>query len=870
MKKLFNDRGIITGLTSLILTSCKQTIVVNEAVLVDEPATKTDLCGFIKDSLIDWSFGIWFVVFLLVGLLIWKWGYSILEWYKRKPVSNKVLIAMAILAIIFVISCIPNSQKDEYGGWFALPVMMALGFFIAIFQNLNNRIKQRHKNKKCNEQMPKAVIRQHNLRLLALFMAWIWSCGWVLYFIAIGISYRPHVGSEVFFRSSLASLQLFVMTIDSNIIDSIWSHDVLKGMICCAGVAATICTVILIMLLVVSRLMAYLHINNLAINNQRNHLYIFFDICDASRLLAQNIYDEDPQAVIVYVDNAISNKTEYEDDKTESWRSVLDILSFRRKTIHDIEENDRTAIAMASSDICSITNDTTDVLGNIGLETVKKLMIRLNGLSDAQLHIFLLSEERDTNVRATSILVRDDLIGCKGYKTTVYCHARRDGVNRVLEDLGLSVDSNIVVKILDSAHLAMEYLMRDVENHPVNFVDVETIEDDNPGSVSSEFVSLVMGFGETGQEAVKFLYEYGAFVDKKANEKNSYRSPFSCYVVDNNMQKLEGPFIADVPAAECIKSSAADSKVILSREAIIRFYELDFRSDDFFTTVLKEIANKLNYVVVAVGDDELNMTVAVEILSYVRKHRDNLENFCIYVRAYEKGTFKHLSEIAKHYNKRLAMTEDEIVKKIVLFGQNQEIYTYNLVIRDQYQEKGEKYYETYRSLNLDPANDEGPWNKRHTDTLQKEGTTKWERLSKIRRKENQDRSNALHALTKIRLLEKAVRIEKAKDFALRALAKRDGSKDHINYSELSDSEMQLMLNLAMCEHLRWNAAHEMLGYQNNTKGHSCDERLKMHNCLKDWQELDKETDAVDYIKDYKLYDFGVVETSFKLTYVEGE
>ena len=854
----------------MMLASCKQTIVVNEAVLVDEPATKTDLCGFIKDSLIDWSFGIMFVIFLLFALLIWRRGYNILEWYKRKPTSSKVLIAMSILALIFVISCIPNAHKDEYGGWFALPLMMALGFFIAICQNLNKRIKQRRNQKESDEHLPKALIRQHNLRLLALIMAWIWSCGWVVYFVAIGVSYRPHVGSEVFFRSALASLQLFVMNIDSNIIDSIWSHDVLKGMICCAGIAATICTVILIMLLVVSRLMAYLHINNLAINNQRNHLYIFFDICDASRLLAQNIYDEDPQAVIVYVDNAISNKTEYEDDKTESWRSVLDILSFRRKTIQDIEENDRTAIAMASSDICSITNDTTDVLGNIGLETVKKLMIRLNGLSDAQLHIFLLSEERDTNVRATSILVRDDLIGCKGYQTTVYCHARRDGVNRVLEDLGLSVENNINVKILDSAHLAMEFLKRDVENHPVNFVDIETIEDDNPGSVSSEFVSLVMGFGETGQEAVKFLYEYGAFVDKKANEKNSYRSPFSCYVVDNNMQKLEGPFIADVPAAECIKSSAADSKVILSREAIIRFYELDFRSDEFFTTVLKEIANKLNYVVVAVGDDELNMTVAVEILSYVRKHRDNLENFRIYVRAYEKGTFKHLSEIAKHYNKRLAMTEDEIVKKIVLFGQNQDIYTFNLVIRDQYQEKGEKYYETYRSLNLDPANDEGPWNKRHTDTLQKEGSTIWERMSKIRRKENQDRSNALHALTKIRLLEKTVRIEKAKDFALRALANRDGSKDHINYSKLSAPEMKLMLNLAMCEHLRWNAAHEMLGYQNNTKGHSCDERLKMHNCLKDWQELDKETDAVDYIKDYKLYDFGVVETSFKLKYVEGE
>ena len=75
-----------------------------------------------------------------------------------------------------------------------------------------------------------------------------------------------------------------------------------------------------------------------------------------------------------------------------------------------------------------------------------------------------------------------------------------------------------------------------------------------------------------------------------------------------------------------------------------------------------------------------------------------------------------------------------------------------------------------------------------------------------------------------------------------------------------------MQNLAMCEHLHWNAAHEMLGYVNNETGHSCDERTKQHNCLKSWQELDKESDAVDYIDDYKIFDYGVVETSFKLSF----
>ena len=856
-----------TLLSGLLLTSCKQTILINEAVLVDEPATKTDLYGFIKDSLIDWRFGIWFTVFLLLALVIWKKGNSILEWYKHKPMSSKVLIAMVVLAVIFIFGCIPGAyNSQEYGGWFALPVMMTIGTFLAICINLFKRIRTGFDSTEKLKHIPNNVRRQHNLRLLALFIAWIWSCGWILYFIAIGVAYKPHVGSEVFMRSALASINLFVMNIDSNIIDSIWSHDVLKGMICSAGFAATLCTVILIMLLVVYRLMAYLHISNLVINDQRNHLYVFFDMCDASKLLAQSIYNEDEKSVVVFVANAMSNKTEYEDDKTESWRSVLDILSFRRKTIQDIEENERRAIAVASSDICSVDAEEKDVLGNIGLETVKKLMRKLDGIKDAQLHVFLLSEDRDTNVRSTSILVRDEMIGCSGVNTTLYCHARRDGVNRILEEMGLSAEKEINVKILDSAHLAMEYLKCDVKNHPINFVDINKIDNDNPGSVSSEFVSLVMGFSETGQEAVKFLYEYGAFVDKKATEDKSYRSKFSCHVVDCNMKKLEGEFIASAPSVNYVKSS--DVKKENNKEgAVINFYELDYRSDEFFTEVLEGIAESLNYVVVAIGDDELNMTVAVEILSYVRKKRKNLDNFCIYVRAYEKGPFKHMSEIAKHYNMRLGRTAADDVNKIILFGQNQEIYTFDLIVADMYLEEGKKYYATYRSLQIDPKNDEGTWEERHNKALKPSNkTTKWERLSKIRRKESQDRSNALHSYTKIRILEHAVGKDNAKDFALRALGGRKGRKKDIRYSTLNDKENHLMLNLAMCEHLRWNAAHEMMGYKKNDVENECNELTKSHNCLRPWQELDEESDKVSYIDDYKVYDYGVVETSFKINY----
>ena len=285
--------------------------------------------------------------------------------------------------------------------------------------------------------------------------------------------------------------------------------------------------------------------------------------------------------------------------------------------------------------------------------------------------------------------------------------------------------------------------------------------------------------------------------------------------------------------------------------------------------MLGKIVQTINYVVVAIGDDETNMTAAVEILRYVRRYRKNLDDFCIYVRAYEKGTFKHLEDIKDHYNLRLSKDGKTPVEKIVLFGGNEDIYTYELVVRDQYEIDGQEYYEAYRSLQIDPDNDDGSWTERRYKILRpNEKSTKWERMSKIRRKESQDRSNAIHAKTKITLLKKTVGEENAKDYALRALKKREGRQSTISYPNLNYSENTLMLNLAMCEHLRWNAAHEMMGYVNNEDGHECDELRKKHNCLKPWEELDKESDAIDYIDDYKLFDYGVVETSFKLEYTK--
>ena len=71
-----------------------------------------------------------------------------------------------------------------------------------------------------------------------------------------------------------------------------------------------------------------------------------------------------------------------------------------------------------------------------------------------------------------------------------------------------------------------------------------------------------------------------------------------------------------------------------------------------------------------------------------------------------------------------------------------------------------------------------------------------------------------------------------------------------------------LVNVSICEHLRWNASHLMMGYVRmpNPKGSSsCDEKRKQHLCIVNWNELPQEPD-------YKEYDYMVVKTTINMYY----
>lgn len=614
-----------------------------------------------------------------------------------------------------------------------------------------------------------------------------------------------------------------------------------------------------------------------------DELYVFWGMNKATYCLAKDIKNTYMSGKkIGSFETIIINTTEDDEDETTREHTAVERLfsffSFKKEELNQYNELGcltenvfrRISKIKAFSD-----SDYMDVLIK---EMDATSLVRLIRKTDKKVHIFLLGQDEEENIIGTTRLCRDTSVKtyAASHNVSIYCHARYDSINRVIEDKYSA--GNIEVKVLDSSHESINILRSTLDYHPVNFVDIDT--EDNLGTVKSGFTSLVVGFGETGRDAVRYLYEYGAFVSCHSSKEDDTphtiyadgkgpwvsRSDFRCYIIDKDANKLSGQFFANAPAASGI-----------------HVWNTDIFTPEFYKNI-DTICDELNYVVLALGDDELNITTAVRLFIYIRKHRKDLKNLKLFVRCHNHEQKKHLQHIADHYNQ--CNCKDEYHEHIVIFGTEDELYTYDQVIENDFVDEGRQY----NALYCEASGEDGPknqWESRHQMLLNKKTL---DALSELRRKESQDVANAYHAFTKVQIMKKVAEDENGhvKPELQRIhdclenmrFAPKFTRQDGLIAAEgdFTEQEQLLFRNLARLEHLRWNAAHEMLGYQNYADGdpgmvlvkekedrHQCNERFKLHNCLVGWQKLDAESKMVkSYEADFKLYDFIVITTTFML------
>ena len=498
--------------------------------------------------------------------------------------------------------------------------------------------------------------------------------------------------------------------------------------------------------------------------------HIFIGCNSASEILANDIHTKHPEQCIIFIDLP-------EENENIQGVSVIDIISRFFKDSKEKEGYDKYVV----------------------LKAEKRMDKLVPWLENKDNTVYILSDSQESNMSILEKLwEHKDKFKCK-----IYCHAKKEGLVNRYDSI---TDIKDRIKFIDSSYLAVEYLKKHNTGEllPVNFVDIAKEEGKgNLGYVTSDFNCAVIGFGETGKEAVKFLYEFGAFPDM-FNDK----APFKCHIFDKNINKELGEFGIDLKTL--CSPEAKENEFIL--------HTCEIGSIEFRAEMLKLI-NELNYIVVCLGNDDQNIEVALNIADFATlEGRDTGKNFCIAVKQ---------SKLSKLNEDTLRNANATYYKCLHPFGMMETIWKNHIISNEQMDNDARRFFESYSTLSaalnaeLYPEYPVDTWEQRE-EKSRSENYSYADRCD-AKRKIAQDYSNCLHVETKRILC-------KGSDVKAKMIREINDNDKHC------DGDYAAILKyLAVCEHLRWEASHLMLGYRPTDGGNKADRKL--HNCIKPFLEL---------------------------------
>ena len=550
-------------------------------------------------------------------------------------------------------------------------------------------------------------------------------------------------------------------------------------------------------------------------------VHIFFDINSASRLLASDIrktkgHEKD---LIVFVDCQQQNDR----NRPLSIATIFNLYSARKELLQ--MARDMGAILkriytpiydISDNNVCSILN------------------IEWAIRRGSRCKFYFFNEKENENIMAAIKIQEDKIYSTEEIdkmKVKLYCLASRESVNRFFE---YNPKNGIEIELIDSSFLSITELKANVKYQPVSYITY----DPETALATSPFHAMIVGFGETGQEAFKFLYEFGQFI----YDNNSDASEFHCSIFDCNLQQIKPRFEIRYPA-------------IRNNWKLFSWHQCNYK-DNLFWDEVKRIIDDLNYVVISTGNDDDNIALAVDLYEYALLHRKNgLHQFAIFVRIYCANKEAHLEFIRRY-------TEEG---KIYLFGKIEDLYQVKCIWRHEQEKEAKVFYTEYAQLEAyyKEKGEYTTWEERHQYAVDSGDTAKYR---DVLRKESQDLSNTYHKFTK-RLLGVKLRINE--------INKEEFKKQLTSEEIVTDAYKGKSLpyiNLSRLEHKRWNAAHEMMGYETMTvdefeaqeadeNGYipSCQVLKKKHVCLVDWNEIPK----LPLKYDVRPYDTLVVLTSLQ-------
>ena len=569
-----------------------------------------------------------------------------------------------------------------------------------------------------------------------------------------------------------------------------------------------------------------------------NHTtYVFWGLNERSYMLARDVYKRRVgRERVVFVDFPDEKD---EGNKSQGFSGLVGLLSFKLKVIRQLKDINY-ILYRSMGRPSELSGKGGNLFDELDLLSLKRILEN----SRNRKH-FIFTDNESSNLRAAINMLKSDMLG---ENATVYCAVRK---TRFTTQLVEHYKGRLV--LVDDSRIAVTALKKREVSHsaPIEYVTI----DKERAAVTSVFRAMVIGFGSTGQDALRFLYEFSALPDEHGDKQR-----VGIDVIDTKMDALEGDFRQEVPAIDYIRVSdrpMAHGQMyedIMSREVTLR--KMDVGSDAFYE-LLSDLADSLNYVVIATGDDDRNLSIASYIMEFMVQNRNIAQDrFRIFVRLYnEKNLLKFESarevfcRMCEDYKNHGVNKHNPnfFHKPFVFFGSPKSLYTKSIVIENSLEGEARRFYEEYGKV----VNEQSTWEDR------RKGAHDAYSYRSLYRKEGQDKANCMHRFTKERLLG------------------IEGNNEEVSYYKewadvltVSDSDnagqkqwKQRLIQASICEHLRWNAAHLMMGYvpMPNEKAKrfysSADEQRKEHKYLVQWNKLDIQTQG---------YDYGVVKTTIHL------
>lgn len=551
---------------------------------------------------------------------------------------------------------------------------------------------------------------------------------------------------------------------------------------------------------------------------KKNRLNVFWGINERSILLARNLYNENRSEEgkfkerIVFVDWP---QTQEGNRSGQSFSGIMGLLTYKTNVTKQL--SDIKYIILRSSlspDAIDVTHP--EILREINLGKLARFIKRAE-----RTNFFILSNNEDANIHAAI-----NLQACEAGRNVsrIYCSARETKEVAILAEL-----SKGKLQIIDDSKAAfMEFAMRKNKKgqciaHPINFVEINHqlgyVETKKP------FTAFIIGFGTTGQEALRFLYEFSAFADSHGK-----KTPVDFHVFDNRIDEIKGELYQEIPALPFLENLHE-----------ITLHPCNAGTFEFLDK-LHGLIDNLNYVVIATGEDERNLHIATMIYEYALQHRQNgFNKFKMLVRLYESGSEYKFKKVIEAYGNGYFPAMEP-------FGSPSDIYTKKWVVDDAEKDEAVKFYEAYCQVAHEECR---PLNDRWNYEVGKE-QTQLLGYRRINRKLMQDRANSKHCYTKEVLLGLHDMAE-TPELPLWPIKMETENQAEKNWR-------YRLLNVSICEHLRWNASHLMMGYlpmsveEAKVISNNCNERTKKHLCITDWDKLPENPD-------YKKYDYMVICTT---------